>query len=164
MVSDRIKEIRSDNGLSQSAFGRKLGVSRDVINNLELGRVEPKESMIKLICYTFQINEDWLMTGHGIKVKVFHEKDKVISSISEKYDLTELETYLVEGYLHLSQNQRQEFISALSAIIDYVSGKQSLVNPQETRSQQEARLLREEADAVERGNGKSSVLPSTKDA
>lgn len=64
-IRDRIKIIRKEKKLSQPAFGELLGVSRDVINNIELDRVEPKEHFIKLICLTFNISEEWIRTGKG---------------------------------------------------------------------------------------------------
>ena len=39
MVSARIKQLRKDLGLTQVEFGKKLGVSRDVISNIEYNRV-----------------------------------------------------------------------------------------------------------------------------
>ena len=49
-MNERIRLLREDKALSRAAFGEKLGVSGDVINNLERGRVEPKDHIIKLIC------------------------------------------------------------------------------------------------------------------
>ena len=49
-LSERIKYIREDMEMSRAAFGETLGVSGDVINNMERGRVEIKEYMLKLIC------------------------------------------------------------------------------------------------------------------
>jgi len=42
MIVERIKKLRKILQLSQGEFGRQLGVSRDVITNLEYGRVQPK--------------------------------------------------------------------------------------------------------------------------
>lgn len=162
MINERIKKIRAWEGLSQTAFGQKIGVSRDVINNLELGRVEPKDSIIKLICFTYHVNEEWLRTGQGIE----HEAENaggIIEKIAEKYQLNDLERYLVEGYLSLNRRQREEFLAAIKGIVQYVSVHQQELPVTETRSETEARLLREEADAVERGNGKSSASPATKE-
>lgn len=64
-MNERIKQLRIFFNLTQSAFGMRLGVSRDVINNLERGRVEIKEHIIKLICVEFSVNEEWLRTGTG---------------------------------------------------------------------------------------------------
>lgn len=65
MIRERIKEIRKTNKLSQKAFGELLGVSRDVITNIEYGRVEPKELLINHICQVFNINKEWLLNGAG---------------------------------------------------------------------------------------------------
>lgn len=64
-MSERIRSLREYLKLSQGAFGKRLGVSRDIINNLENGRVEPKEHMIKLICLEFDVSMDWLRDGQG---------------------------------------------------------------------------------------------------
>lgn len=64
-MNERIKEIRESLHLSRAEFGKILGVSGDVINNLERGRVEITDERIKLICSIMQINEKWLRTGEG---------------------------------------------------------------------------------------------------
>lgn len=64
-LTDRIKLIRKTFHLSQKDFGAKLGVSRDVISNIEYGRVAPKDIMLHHICEVFGINEVWLRTGKG---------------------------------------------------------------------------------------------------
>ena len=64
-MNKRIEKARKSLSMSRAAFGEKMGVSGDVINNLERGRVEAKEHMVKLICQTFGLNEEWLRTGKG---------------------------------------------------------------------------------------------------
>ena len=54
--------------MSQTVFGERLGVNRDVINNIEnnrLARPEQKMSLYKLICSEFNVSEDWLLNGTG---------------------------------------------------------------------------------------------------
>lgn len=62
-IYERIKEIRKDNHLTQKEFGERIGATRDVIGNIELGRVETKEYLIKLIAKEFDVNEEWITTG-----------------------------------------------------------------------------------------------------
>ncbi len=62
---NRIKEARKALHLSQREFGERLGVSRDVISNIEYGRVPPKDLLLKHICEVYYINENWLRTGEG---------------------------------------------------------------------------------------------------
>ncbi len=66
-IFERIKHLRKEYlHLSQSAFGDKLGVSRDVINNIENNRLanpEQKEPIYKLICKEFKVSYEWLIYG-----------------------------------------------------------------------------------------------------
>lgn len=62
-MDKRIKILRESLQLSQREFGEKLGVSRDVISNIEYGRVAPKELLIKHICELYGVNEQWLKNG-----------------------------------------------------------------------------------------------------
>lgn len=64
-MKDRIKAIRTAFQLSQREFGERLGVSRDVISNLEYGRVPPKELLIRHICELYGVNQEWLLSGKG---------------------------------------------------------------------------------------------------
>lgn len=68
MLYERIKEIRNILNLSQRDFGDKLGVSRDVIANIENNRVEPQKMFIQHLCTTFSVNQTWIESGEG---KVF---------------------------------------------------------------------------------------------
>ena len=65
MIDERIRELRKSQNFSQAEFGKKLGVSRDVINNLEQKRVTPSDLIINMICAKFGVNEKWLRTGEG---------------------------------------------------------------------------------------------------
>lgn len=64
-MNERIKELRLKLGLSQDEFGRRLGVTRGAITNIELNKVEPKPLFIDLMCREFHVNEAWLRTGEG---------------------------------------------------------------------------------------------------
>lgn len=65
MIKDRIKEVRKFYKLSQTDFGKRLGASRDVINNIENGRNAPNDTILKLISKEFNVNPEWLETGEG---------------------------------------------------------------------------------------------------
>ena len=71
-INDRIKQLRKSLNLSQTDFGKKLGVSRDVINNLDRSVVDPKPLILEHICSVYNVNPDWLMHGTG---DMFLERD-----------------------------------------------------------------------------------------
>lgn len=67
-LCDRIKLVREQSGLSQAAFGKRLGISRDVYANIENDRIKTpssKEPILKLICKEFGVSYDWLVHGIG---------------------------------------------------------------------------------------------------
>lgn len=64
-INERILSIRKSFSLSRAAFGQSLGVSGDVIKNLDYNLTEPKPAFIELICRTYNVNRTWLETGEG---------------------------------------------------------------------------------------------------
>lgn len=64
-MNKRIKEIRKTLKLNGENFGKRLGVTKTAISNIENGNRNVTEQMIKLICNEFNINEKWLRTGSG---------------------------------------------------------------------------------------------------
>ena len=72
-MNERIKEIRKALGLSQDEFGRRLGVTRGAVTNIELNKVAPKPLFVDLICREFGVNELWLREGIG---EMFQERTR----------------------------------------------------------------------------------------
>ena len=64
-TNERITLLRKQLGLSQTAFGEHLGVSRGVIKNIDDKLVPAKPLMIKQICKEFGVSQTWLETGEG---------------------------------------------------------------------------------------------------
>lgn len=68
MVSENIRTLRKAFRLSQSEFAERVGVSRSVVNNLELGLIqnlEAKMPLLRLISKEFGVDLDWLLNGEG---------------------------------------------------------------------------------------------------
>ena len=85
-IHERIKILRSHFGMTQEEFGKKLGVSRDVIGNIEydrLKRPDQKESLYRLICKEFNVNETWLRTGEGEMFKKEFLEDEYMAYVTE---------------------------------------------------------------------------------
>lgn len=64
-IGERIKAVRKNAGLSQTAFAERLGATRGVITNLEGEKTELNEPFMRLICKEFNVSEEWLRTGEG---------------------------------------------------------------------------------------------------
>ena len=61
----RLRAVRKALKLNQSEFGKKIGLAQTAISTLELGNNPITNKNVKLICVTFNINEQWLRAGEG---------------------------------------------------------------------------------------------------
>ena len=122
-LKDRIKEIRKYYKLNQEEFGEKIGVSRYVIVNIELDRVEPKELIINHICDIYSINKEWLLTGQGSMLK--ETKTSLLKSLALEYDLDDIDISIIKNYMDLSKQQRQSFIAMLKSIVSLPDDKKT---------------------------------------
>lgn len=118
-VSDRIRLVRKTLNLSQPEFGRRVGVSRDVINNIERndGRaVEPKTIFIEHLCHVYNVNSDWLLNGDG---EMFLHNE-IIQTVSDRIRL-------VRKSLEMTQ---QEFADSLGVNRSIIKNYElSIVSP-----------------------------------
>lgn len=64
-MNERIKKLRKALDLTQQQFADKIKVKRNTVATYEMGRSEPSDSAISLICREFNVNETWLRTGNG---------------------------------------------------------------------------------------------------
>lgn len=64
-MKNRLKLLRSSLEMTMDEFGKKLGVTRAAVSNLENGHRELTNQMITSICREFNVNEDWLRNGAG---------------------------------------------------------------------------------------------------
>ena len=75
-MNDRIKKVRTALGLSQQEFADRIGIKRGAVANYEVGRNEPIDAVIRLICREFNVSELWLRTGDGeMFVQISRDKE-----------------------------------------------------------------------------------------
>ena len=64
-MQNRLKELRKALGMTQQEFADKLNIKRNTIANYEVGRNEPIDAVLALICREFNVSVDWLKHGKG---------------------------------------------------------------------------------------------------
>lgn len=128
-IYERIRYLRKNYlKLSQAIFGEKLGVSRDVIKNIELNtlaRPEQKLSLIKLMCKEFGVNEEWLINGTApmlTEPETFSLEDYL-----KKRGMTALELEIVKAYFELEPVTRK-------LILDHFKNRLTSTAPAENPS------------------------------
>lgn len=110
-ICDRIKQVRKHFGYSQTKLGELLGVSRDVVNNLEnsrLKRPEQKEPLYQLLCQKLDVDEHWLRTGEGIPFP--ETADNVLQFSAAHPNMSDVDKTLMEAYFSLSEDQKEVFL------------------------------------------------------
>ena len=111
----RLKELRTSHlksnypRLTQEKFGKMLGVSRNVIVNLERNVVRPRDEFVDLICKIFGVNKDWLVNG---ETPVFFDdcKDTNID-------------YLIDMYKKLSPSLQTHVLDHVQKLIRLANDK-----------------------------------------
>lgn len=125
-IHERIRTIREEKGLSRKAFGEILGVSGDVINNIEsnrLKRPEQKKPIYKLICEKFDINEKWLRTGEGeMFLPVEDDIAEYVSELLEDEDnpFYDIIKVIMKTYLELDEKNKDIFKSFAKSLADNI--------------------------------------------
>ena len=103
-MNERIKRLRSKLEMTQQEFADRLGIKRGTLANYEIGRNEPIDAVISLMCKEFHVNEIWLRTGEG-------GDDNMFTKVSEE------DRYSINlGKLSRTENQMAR--NMLSAIAE----------------------------------------------
>lgn len=91
-VRDRIRELRTKEGLSRLDFGEKIGKTSDAVYNLEKGRARISKEVISLICKIFRVNENWILSGEGemYAMKSDFKLGEAFDNIIDSEELTEI--------------------------------------------------------------------------
>lgn len=122
-MKDRIKALRKELGLTQEKFAERLSMKRNTIANYEIGRNEPIDAVISLICKEFKVNEEWLRTGEGDMFLEPEQNDLVARAailLGEKDPVFEA---FVSTYSKLNQGNRKVLIDFFSSFSDELSKK-----------------------------------------
>ena len=120
-IGERIKELRLEKGLSQTEFGRSIGLKQAAIGLYESGSRSVSDQSISLICQKFGVSENWLRTGEGGKSRFpefYTEVGDLVGEILEDSEnpLYEMILDIVRTYIELdpkSQETIKLFINKL---------------------------------------------------
>ncbi|GHV20045.1 hypothetical protein FACS189494_03030 [Spirochaetia bacterium] len=64
-IQDRIKIVRKKLDIKQFDFAARLGLTQTSMSMIEAEKTNLTDKNIKLICATFNVDENWLRTGNG---------------------------------------------------------------------------------------------------
>lgn len=122
-MNERIKKIRNDNHLTQERFAARLGVKRNTVATYEMGRSEPSDAVISLICREFFVNEEWLRHGTGEPYIENTHNDlttKAAALLGRRDPMFEA---IVEAYCDLDDNDREVLLKSLQNLVSIYNDK-----------------------------------------
>lgn len=65
-IGERIKHVRKKFlNKTQKDFGSQIGLKPNSVSDIESGKNNPTDTVIRFVCREFGINEEWLRTGTG---------------------------------------------------------------------------------------------------
>ena len=98
-IGERVYNKRKKLKLSQAELAEKIGVSTQMISNLECGKkaIRP-ENLVKL-CEILNISADYVLTGYSSN----NEMDEIIEKLS---NLTPNELQMINGMIDYMKNKK----------------------------------------------------------
>ena len=158
-MNERITELRKTLSLSMEEFGKKLGVTRSSISNIESGRRGLTDQMILSICREYNVSEDWLRFGSGSMFLL--EPKNEIENLVRKYNLNQMEYIFLEHYLNLDDSDRESIFNFITDVLaDFNESSTALSGPAKIfKSEQLPYAAFKEAPAI--GNDLYSDIPDT---
>ena len=151
---NRVREVRKHFKLSQTAFGEKLGVSRDVISNVEQNRVNENNLFIEHLCSVFGVSERWLRTGEGEMLQ--QDSQSVLDRMADEYSLTRRELAVISAFLELDSADRAAVMRYVDNLVDKLAPTSAAVDDATAAGiaamQDYARMVSEEKEAEERSS------------
>lgn len=117
----RIKELRKHLNLNQAEFGAKIGLKNGAISWMEKEGNTITKQNIKIICDTFGVDEQWLLTGEGDMFHKVNETD-LLERLQRELKLDAQETEVIRTFIKLSPEQRKTAINFIREFSKAFSG------------------------------------------
>ena len=76
-MNTRVKEVRKSTGLTLEEFGKRLGVTKAAVSNIENGNRNVTDQMVVSLCREFNVNENWLRTGTGEMFRKLNRQQEI---------------------------------------------------------------------------------------
>lgn len=142
MIGERIKQLRKELGLTQEKFADRIGLKRNSVALIELGR-ETSDQTIFAICREFRVNEEWLRTGAG--EMFIPSPETVVDKLSEDYRLCPEARAMVAQFITLDPEAQLAVFKYMCAVVDEI--REQADRDDQLRAELERQLSKEKTAA-----------------
>lgn len=119
-LGEQIKTLRRVLDLTQSEFAARIGVKRNTVATYEMGRSNPSDAGISLICREFGIREEWLRTGEGAMFMPKTREDEIAEAVDRMLagENPDIQRRLVVAFSRFSPSDWDRLERELRFILD----------------------------------------------
>ena len=141
VIGERIKELRKALGMTQEKFAERIGLKRNSVALIELGR-DTSDQTIFAICREFRVNEEWLRTGAGDMF--VPTPASIVDELAEEYHLCPEAQAMVEKFITLDPEAQLAVFDYMCAVVDEIRGTS---RADQLRDELERQLTKEKTEA-----------------
>lgn len=110
-IGERVRCARKTLGLTLEEFGKRIGLKKNSVSQIENDHNELTVANAVSICREFNVREEWLRDGTGEMFEPAASDE--LDALAKEYGLSEGEKILIEHYVKLDESSRR-------AVIDFI--------------------------------------------
>ena len=122
--SDRIRQLRKENGLTQIELAKDINISDSTIKRYEIGPAEPTMTAIITLANYFNVSTDFLLGLSDIRDPGIVQKTDAV--IERDQLVTQYEDSIKKWLNRLSPSDKERILSALAATIECISRNKTI--------------------------------------
>lgn len=115
-ISERIKELRAQAGLSQQEFADRIGCTKSQVGQWEVGNNYPKIENLIAIAQTFKVSTDWILTGGSAIKKPQPGKVEASEGLTSAQDRQQMKDELLIKTANAAIQVADKVMSSLETI------------------------------------------------
>lgn len=117
MDIQQLKKARESKNMTQAQVAERLGVTCTTYQYYEYGKREPNHNILCKLADLFNVSTDYLLGRNTEK-----EPD-TIEQLTEEFTLSLLERKIIENYLSLPENMREDMMEFLQKTVREVQNE-----------------------------------------
>lgn len=119
-MNDRITELRKALKLTQTEFGKAIGLTASGVSDIENGRRAVQDRHIKLIIAEYpQVSETWLRSGTG---PMFIQDDNPVRQIMQRYNFPDIVKQFLVAYDRLDLDEQKAVYKYTTELVTAIVG------------------------------------------
>jgi len=116
-IGGRIKEVRTEIGISQKKFGEGIGIADSYVSEIESGNKVPSLTILLAIAFKYGVNIDWLESGKGAKYTkegtfLTDDEIQILRTLRDKKELHAFVLLLIDKF-----KDRKEIVKRLTEFL-----------------------------------------------